>query len=875
MKRLSALFLCAALLMTALLPTASAASATEQSKTSMEAYIDMDGRAVCLMNGVKRVLPFDQVESIVHVSTWEVYLTARTMEGETALFVWSPLLSTQDSSILISSVAGDPVYVAQDDAIYFLNPENTRQLMKSQISLSGHCDVVRLLPSSNCQLREAMDGLNVSLAGEDGEVYYSRILDAESGMLRVTQFDPQAEWTNFGDFETQVTSEGGLELRRRGETAWRFVTYDNVTAQTVMDGKLYYRGRDLNGVSWLACCDPETANEPVYLNRIGGLLQPVLCAGDGHVFMIDPQGVVQAVKPGGAAADGQWITDARNASLALRGGKLLVYDEANGAHSLRLKTDLTWNAPKTYLRLAEGSRGEDVRALQERLAELGYKVGKADGVFGGNTRGAVIYFQDAVNMPQDGVASPELQAKLFANDAPVFEEFVTLSRGGRTGVRVVALQERLRELGYQACAADGSFGERTQTAVALFQAENGLRPTGVATVETLRRLMSRYAAVCSSYILLCRGDSGVRVIELQERLRELNYYAGEADGKFDDQLADTMRIFCLANGLKERYEADEDLQALVFDPSTPKYEGYIELWRNDTGDQVKWLQQRLAELGYFDGAADGIYDKKTRDAVRLFQQMNGLDVDGVAGLLTQECLYSPWAVSLYAQETAEESEYYVPRSSGDEWYEQSDDYADEYEPEPEEPGDNAGDAEETDSDGSDTDDGEGDGAEQLIEEEQLQLMLEWMNLNVTEDLEADEEWLAEDFIPWLKQMLFEQGYLEEENLSEFPDVYDLETRAAVEAFQRFYEVELNKQPEEFEYGVADAETLQKILDVVAEQKQAEAQAAAADSLSDESESEGENMTESEDTENNESDENLENDENSEIIENDENNESDE
>ncbi|MBR3504629.1 MAG: peptidoglycan-binding protein [Clostridia bacterium] len=845
MKRLSALLLCAALLAILLTPPALAAGQTSAAgQAVMEAYIDENGRAVCVVDGAETTLPYEGVKDIVYAGKWVVYLTAQTMEGTTALFMYSPLLSVQDSSILVSAVAGEPVYVARDDAVYFLNPENERQLMKCDATLAAHCSLVRLLPSANCRLREAMDGLNVSLADEDGEVYYSRILDAESGMLRVTQFDPQADWTNFGDFETQITAEGGLELRRRGETAWRFVTYDSVTAQAVMDGKLYCLTQDMHGVNWLLCCDPASRDNPAYLNRIGRLLQPALCAGDGHVFVIDLQGVAQAFKPGSVEIDGRWITGAQNASLALCGGKLLVYDERGGGRSLRLKADLPWNVKKSYVSLTVGSRGEDVRALQERLNELGYNTGMADGVFGGNTKNAVVYFEDAVDMPQDGVASPELQQKLFANDAPVYEEFVTLSRGGRTGVRVVAMQERLRDLGYQADAADGNFGARTQTAVALFQAENGLRPTGVATVETLRRLMSRYAAVCSSYILLRRGDSGVRVIELQERLRELDYYAGEADGKFDDQLADTVCIFCAANGLKERYEADEKLQEIIFDPATPKYEGFIELWRDDTGDQVERLQQRLAELGYFEGVVNGVYDKKTRDAVRQFQQLNGLDVDGVAGVLTQERLFSYWAVSLYAQETEEEAvdyDDYVQRSAMTGWDSQYETYTYSFDP--------------TDSDiyylyeghlysirsAGESDEGYvSDGYDyigsvyygidnwlthegQTVTEEQLVLMLQWMNLNAVEDLEEDQVWLAEDFMVWLKQFLFQQGYIMEQNLTEFPFVYDLETRTAIESFQRIYEIEDGKEPEEYEYGVADNETLQKIYDILAMQKLAMAE----------------------------------------------------
>ncbi len=43
---------------------------------------------------------------------------------------------------------------------------------------------------------------------------------------------------------------------------------------------------------------------------------------------------------------------------------------------------------------------------------------------------------------------------------------------------------------------------------------------------------------------------------------------------------------------------------------------------------VIWIQQRLQQLGYFDGTANGTVDSKTRNAVREYQRDQALDVDG-------------------------------------------------------------------------------------------------------------------------------------------------------------------------------------------------------------------------------------------------------
>lgn len=49
------------------------------------------------------------------------------------------------------------------------------------------------------------------------------------------------------------------------------------------------------------------------------------------------------------------------------------------------------------------------------------------------------------------------------------------------------------------------------------------------------------------------------------------------------------------------------------------------------GDEVRRVQQKLRQWGYYDGEIDGIYGQDTYDAVLYFQRKNGLAADGVAG----------------------------------------------------------------------------------------------------------------------------------------------------------------------------------------------------------------------------------------------------
>ena len=60
-----------------------------------------------------------------------------------------------------------------------------------------------------------------------------------------------------------------------------------------------------------------------------------------------------------------------------------------------------------------GSRGEEVRKLQQALIDLGYLKGKADGIYGNLTYLAVVSFQHVKKMTEDGLAGKKTQAAIY------------------------------------------------------------------------------------------------------------------------------------------------------------------------------------------------------------------------------------------------------------------------------------------------------------------------------------------------------------------------------------------------------------------------------------------------------------------------------
>lgn len=87
-----------------------------------------------------------------------------------------------------------------------------------------------------------------------------------------------------------------------------------------------------------------------------------------------------------------------------------------------------------YRVLSKGDRGEDVLALKARLQELGYIRGgtKLTNVYNDTLVERLKLFQRQAGMEEDGIASPEVQARLFSDRAPVCAE--TLPKAKRTQV---------------------------------------------------------------------------------------------------------------------------------------------------------------------------------------------------------------------------------------------------------------------------------------------------------------------------------------------------------------------------------------------------------------------------------------------------------
>jgi N-acetylmuramoyl-L-alanine amidase len=111
-----------------------------------------------------------------------------------------------------------------------------------------------------------------------------------------------------------------------------------------------------------------------------------------------------------SAGDAEVFDEATDRAVrAFQQSRGLTVDGMVGDETWRTLDAARWRlgARTLYQAVSEPLVGEDVRALQERLLEMGYDVGRADGIYGAATAHAVAQFQREVGLSPDGACGPQ------------------------------------------------------------------------------------------------------------------------------------------------------------------------------------------------------------------------------------------------------------------------------------------------------------------------------------------------------------------------------------------------------------------------------------------------------------------------------------
>jgi peptidoglycan hydrolase-like protein with peptidoglycan-binding domain len=232
-----------------------------------------------------------------------------------------------------------------------------------------------------------------------------------------------------------------------------------------------------------------------------------------------------------------------------------------------------------------------------------------------------------------GAAMRLLSVALTMGLLSIAGQVLALQKIGSNGSEVSSSQRCLKKLGYFNGPATGKFATLTQNAVIKFQRANRITADGVVGASTQRALQRACQSRTSSrstsstsgqYPVLSQGKTGASVTRLQQRLRQLGYLNANPTGNFGPMTRDAVIAFqrnyrITTNGIVNR----QTWNALMGSSPTPARSSL-------STPQVRELQVRLRQLGYFNSNHTGNIGPMTREAVIAFQRNNGLPVDGIA-----------------------------------------------------------------------------------------------------------------------------------------------------------------------------------------------------------------------------------------------------
>lgn len=176
--------------------------------------------------------------------------------------------------------------------------------------------------------------------------------------------------------------------------------------------------------------------------------------------------------------------------------------------------------PGTALQI--GSIGVSVERIQRQLNRISRnyplipKIQSVDGIFGADTRDAVIAFQSTFNLEPDGIVGKQTWYKIQyiyvavkklaqldsegLKYSDIQKQFTTALSFGDTGEPIQALQYYLKYVGIYNQAltpieVTGTFDSATEQALRSFQTFYGLEPTGILNLNTINKLNQVYLGI--------------------------------------------------------------------------------------------------------------------------------------------------------------------------------------------------------------------------------------------------------------------------------------------------------------------------------------------------------------------------------------------
>jgi len=242
-------------------------------------------------------------------------------------------------------------------------------------------------------------------------------------------------------------------------------------------------------------------------------------------------------------------------------------------------------ARKDDLYVSVGQKSGSIKTIEQRLARLGYDVGKIDGVYSKDTADAVKKFK--------------------ADQADIKNDAGGIGRHGRK-----ILKAEVRALAHDP--------ERRRLAPTKAQRR--------ADAQTAKAVVARHQ---DGTVGLGEGSRGASVKNVQKHLKAAGFDPQHTNGVFDERTRGALEAFQRRAGLEATGRVDaKTWKALKKSFILSKKPASPAMARNERSGAVKASEKLLKKLGLNPGKIDGLFDARTEKAVKAFEKKHHLARDG-------------------------------------------------------------------------------------------------------------------------------------------------------------------------------------------------------------------------------------------------------
>ncbi|AFZ13592.1 Peptidoglycan-binding domain 1 protein [Crinalium epipsammum PCC 9333] len=224
------------------------------------------------------------------------------------------------------------------------------------------------------------------------------------------------------------------------------------------------------------------------------------------------------------------------------------------------------------------------------------------------------------------------------------KEAMAALKVGSRGPQVTAIQKSLQLLGYNNVSATGYYDQQTASAVSQFQRSQRLKADGIVGSRTQSALfqivlqvqpINRGLPSNGNVLPPPPANRNSYIVLLQERLRNSGFYNGPINGVFSSETQQALQPFQQSYGLNANTSILPRNPVQICNPNSNS----SSFLPGNASNNIFAIQQRLRQLGLYNGQIDGIFGTETDFALRRFQAQVNIFPDGIPGSDTLRVLF--------------------------------------------------------------------------------------------------------------------------------------------------------------------------------------------------------------------------------------------